>query len=160
MAVAGRISAIAYQHHPQAIAVDSIGIGAGVVDRLIELGIEGVEGVNVSRPAYDPERFANRRAELYWGLRERFRVGDIVIPNDEKIIQELAAIRYLITSRGQIQIESKDQMKRRLESSPDRADMLALLFDGAADSLLAWNPAIQEREPSPAAHLRAEMRIW
>ncbi len=162
MEVAGKIKNLAYDLSPQAIAIDSIGIGAGVVDRLFEMGVEGVEAVNVSKPAFDVERFANRRAELYWGLRERFHTGDIVIPREEKLIEELASIKYLITSRGQIQIESKDKMKRRSASSPDRADMLALLFDGAADSLLSWNEhaAPAYVTPSPATLLREEMRNW
>ena len=54
--------------------------------------------MNVAKAAYDQELFANRRAELYWGIRERFHEGAIAIPNDEQLIQELASIRYFITS--------------------------------------------------------------
>ena len=156
MAVAGRINQLAYKYHPETIAIDSIGIGAGVVDRLRELGTEGIFALNVSRAAYDAERFANRRAELYWGLREKFHEGTISIRNDSRLIEELAAIRYKITSQGLIQMERKHEMKRRLRTSPDRADMLALLYDGPVE--VDTTPVY--REPSPAELLRREMQIW
>ena len=145
----------AYNHHPDSIAVDCIGIGAGVVDRLRELGTDGVIAVNVSHAAYDPDRFANRRAELYWGLRERFHKGTISIKDDPRLIEELAAIRYKITSQGQIRIERKHEMKRRLRRSPDRADMLALLFDGPVEL-----PGPIHMPPSPLERLRQERRVW
>jgi phage terminase large subunit len=157
MEVAGRIVQMARAEKPESIAVDSIGLGAGVLDRLNELGVQGVEGVNVALPAGDPERFANRRAELYWGLRERFRAGDIAIPHDEALCEELTAIRYRHTSRGQIEIESKEEMKKRGLHSPDRADMLALLFDGGGETL---PPREAESAPSPARMLREEMARW
>ncbi|NQW21342.1 MAG: DEAD/DEAH box helicase family protein [Chloroflexi bacterium] len=72
MKTIGRVARIAYQYSPSAIRVDEIGIGAGVVDRLNELKIKHVQGVNVARKASKPGQFANLRAELYDGLRERF----------------------------------------------------------------------------------------
>jgi hypothetical protein len=73
--------------------------------------------------------------------------------------EELASIRWKLNSRGQIQIESKEEMKRRLGRSPDRADMLAMLVDSSSDTLAMWEPR-REREPSVAALLRAEMTRW
>ena len=78
--------------------------------------------------AQDKERYANARAEWWWSLRSRFESGDIAIPDDEELVSQLADIRYKINSRGQIQIESKEDMKRRGGSSPDRADALMLAF--------------------------------
>ncbi len=158
MEVAGRVARLAQEERPERIAIDGIGIGAGVADRLQELRIAGVEAVNVSLPACDRERFANRRAELYWGLRERFRTGDITIPPDEALCSQLAQIRYAYTSRGQIQMASKEAMRRRGGGSPDRADMLALLFDGAAGE--GFSGELRSLPPSAAAQLRAEMEGW
>lgn len=158
MDVAGRIAAQAYAFQPETIAVDSIGIGAGVVDRLVELQIEGVEGVNVALPAWDTERFANRRAELYWGLRELLRTGGITLPRDADLCRELTSIRYRHTSQGKIQIESKEEMKRRGLPSPDRADMVALLFDGALDGLSS--DASVNIEAGPHEAFRREMQGW
>ena len=72
MGTAGRVARIAREHSPSAIRIDEIGIGAGVVDRLHELEIPKVEGINVARRASKPEQFANLMGELYDGLRERF----------------------------------------------------------------------------------------
>jgi len=106
--------------------VDYIGIGRGVVDRGREQGHPFV-GVNVGEAASDTEAFANLRAELWWGMRERFEAGDVDLdPQDDDLAAELCALRYKTTSRGQILIESKDDMRRRGLDSPDRADALML----------------------------------
>lgn len=106
--------------------VDYIGIGRGVVDRGRELG-EPFVGINVGEPARDPEAYLNLRAELWWGVRERFQAGDVDIDaDDDDLAAQLCAIKFKPTSRGQIQIESKDEMRRRGMSSPDDADALML----------------------------------
>ena len=133
MSTSGRVARVAREHGPRAIRVDEIGIGAGVVDRLNELKIPNVEGVNVARRASKPEQFANLRAELYDGLRERFFAGRIRIPNDAELISQLASIRYLFTSSGQMRIEGKDELRSRGERSPDLADSVMLAFAKSAD---------------------------
>ena len=74
----------------------------------------------------------NARAEWYWGLRERFDpvTAAISIPDDDELISQLANIRYKINSRGQVLIESKDEMKKRGLKSPDKADAVMLVFAG------------------------------
>ncbi len=154
MEVTGAIARIAFDCKPESIAVDSIGLGAGVVDRLVETNIQGVEPVNAALPARDSERFANRRAEMYWALRERFRSGEIALPPEEEMKEQLASLRYRHTSRGQIQMESKEEMKRRGLHSPDHADMLAMLYDGGAE---IGEFFLQPRPIGRAERLRAEM---
>ena len=127
MKTTGRVIAAIKKHGPESVKVDVIGIGAGVVDRLLEQDQE-VDGVNVAEKADDSEKFLNRRAELYWGLRERFQQGDVSIPDDEGLIGELANIKYEFTSRGQIKIEAKEKMKKRGMKSPDMADAVMLAF--------------------------------
>ncbi len=108
--------------------VDKIGIGQGVVDRALEQG-KPVIGVNVSLPATDNEQYRNLRAEGWWGLRDRFQSGDIDIdPEDDDLAAQLCAIKFKTTSQGKIQIESKDDMKRRGVSSPDKGDAVMLAF--------------------------------
>jgi len=68
------------------------------------------------------ERFANKKAEYYWGLRERFRAGEIGGLADETTISQLATIRYEQTPQGQIAIESKEEARKRGVKSPDRAE--------------------------------------
>jgi hypothetical protein len=119
--------------------VDVIGIGRGVVDRGKEQKKPFI-GVNVGEVADDPESFVNRRAELWWAVRERFERGEIAVdPGDEDLLAELSDIRFKRTSAGKIQIESKDEAKRRGVASPNRADALMLSFAPEEDRQgLTW----------------------
>lgn len=139
MESAGRIASLARQWSPCLVNVDEIGVGAGVLDRLLELSDLRaakitVSGINVGETASDSEHFANRRSEIFWGLRERFKAGDISIPKDDTLLlAQLVALKFSYTSRGQIKLESKEDIrKNRSESaswrSPDRGDALALAF--------------------------------
>jgi phage terminase large subunit len=127
METVGRLKNLIDQYKPLRTKVDVIGMGAGVVDRLKELGYD-VIGVNVAESASNTEQFQSLRSEIYWGLRERFRDKAISIPNDDTLIGQLANIKYGYNSRGQTIIESKDEMKKRGLKSPDMADALALAY--------------------------------
>ena len=116
------------KYNPQSVKIDEIGIGAGVLDRLHELNHTQTHGINVGNKATDPEHFFNLRSELYDNLRARFEEGTIVIPNDDDLIGQLAAIRVEYTSRGQLKVEPKETMRRRSLPSPDKADALLLAF--------------------------------
>lgn len=106
--------------------VDVVGIGAGVVDRLRELGDRVVEASAGSSPQ-DKDRFVNARAEWYWNLREDFEKGEIDIDTmDEALLEQLPEIKWKIDSKGRIMIESKDDMKKRGMPSPDDADAAAM----------------------------------
>ena len=111
------------------VAVDEIGIGRGVVDSLEEEGFYDV-GVNVAEKSRDSERYHNLRAELWWHLRELLdpEKEPIALPPDDELLSELASVKYKIDARGAIQIESKEDMKKRLGHSPDRADAVVLAF--------------------------------
>lgn len=121
---------------PEEIYVDSIGLGAGVYDRLDELGLP-VIAVNVSESASLSERYMRLRAELWYKAREWFEPHDVFIPSQlkhlEKLIEELASVEQRIMSSGKVDIESKEQMKRRGVKSPNLADAFVLTFakDGA-----------------------------
>lgn len=106
--------------------VDVIGIGAGVFDRLAEQGLP-VQPFDAGARAWNPVRFANRRAEAWWALRETFEAGDIDIdPADDDLAAQLSAVKYHLDSRGRVVIESKDDMRRRGVPSPDRADAVVM----------------------------------
>jgi hypothetical protein len=109
--------------------IDSIGVGAGVFDRLNEQEFPVFE-MQSGGASSDKERYANARAEWWWNLRDRFESGDIDIEDDEELIAQLANIKYKVTSRGQILIESKDDMKKRGLPSPDKGDALMMVFGG------------------------------
>lgn len=108
--------------------VDGVGVGGGVVDILAEQGIP-VADMQAGSGPIDKERFINARAEWYWTLRMRFETGEMDIdPLDDELASQLGSMRFAYTSRGQIKIESKDEMKARGMPSPDRADALMLAF--------------------------------
>lgn len=106
-------------------AVDDTGLGGGVTDRLSELDVI-VDGVNFGENARDPERFVNRRAELWWGMREALLHGDVAIPLDARLASDLSNVKYSFDSRGRIRLEAKEEIRKRLGRSPDRGDALAL----------------------------------
>lgn len=136
MQTCGQAIAVLRETGASIAKVDEIGIGRGVVDRAKELG-QPFLGVNVGEGADDPEAYVNRRAELWWRVRERFERGDIDIdPLDEDLAAELVSIHYKRTSAGKIQIESKDEAKRRGVASPNRADALML-----ADAMPKYAPS-------------------
>ena len=114
---------------PPTIFVDEIGVGAGVVDRLRELGFN-VIGINVARPAQQSGMFINQRAEGYWELRRLLAENQLRLPPHLRLEAELSDIRYFFASDGRIQIESKDDMKARGSHSPDVADAVMLTVLG------------------------------
>ena len=137
MQLSGWVAAAIRECNPERVYVDEIGVGAGVVDRLKEQGFP-VRGVNVARAARLDGVFANLRAEGYWRLRELFSAGRIVIPADNQLIGELAALRYSFDSQGRIHLESKDAMRQRGLPSPDKADALMLAFLAPNNRMRLW----------------------
>jgi phage terminase large subunit len=134
---------------PAEILVDSIGLGAGVVDRLQELKLPA-RGINVSESPAMGNTYANLRAELWYKTKAWLEKRDCKIPNNERLVGELAAIRYGFTSNGKLKIESKEEMRKRGLPSPDVADALVLSFSSDAGVALygtsytsTWNKPIK-----------------
>lgn len=117
---------------PSEILVDVIGLGAGVVDRLSELGLP-VRGVNVAESSSVGDRFMRLRDELWFRARDWLDAADCKIPDDAALIAELTGPKYAVTSNGKIKVESKDEMKKRGLNSPDLADAFVLTFAGGLD---------------------------
>lgn len=114
------------EKRPTAINIDVIGLGAGVVDRLNEMGLP-VFGINVGEAAaLDPHRYMRRRDELWFRAKEWFDARDCCIPRDQGLIGELTVPKYKIESSGKIKVESKDDMKKRGVKSPNKADAFCL----------------------------------
>jgi hypothetical protein len=130
MEIVGLVKTIIDKEKPVKVAIDCIGIGAGIVDRLHEMGYQNiVEGVNVARKASDSEKFVNQRAELWHTMREfLYQEMPVQIPNDDSLIGDLTSCGYKFKSGGRLQLESKDELRKRGMKSPDAADALALTF--------------------------------
>lgn len=109
----------------QNIFVDSVGVGKGVYDRLVESNFKVAE-VKGSEKADDPIQFANKRAECYWRLRQWVREGGALQPDADW--SQLMDIKYKVDIQGRLLIMSKDDMLRFGIQSPDVADALAMTF--------------------------------
>lgn len=142
MAQLGRVLQAVKETKATKAKVDAIGIGAGMCHRAAEIGSDTTKSANqrkfakavvpvkVGMPAVESEHFLNLRAEGYWNLRERFREGNVDIdPADEDLVAQLIEIRTKPNSRGVLQLESKEDMKKRTKKkSPDDADAVMLSF--------------------------------
>lgn len=120
------------RYRPTSIYVDSIGLGAGVADRLLELGLPVVH-VNVSESASLSDRYKNLRAELWYSVREWFEQRECAIEIEDEailrqLVEELCVVEQKFTSDGKVLVESKDEMKKRGVPSPNLADALCLTF--------------------------------
>lgn len=122
--------------------VDSIGCGAGIVSRLRELEVD-VTAFNAAEGAGDltdesgENKFQNVRAAAWWALRDKLNpeTGEsIALPDDPELIGDLTAPSWKMSSSGKIQIESKDDIRKRLGRSTDRADAVVMAFYVRSDS--------------------------
>lgn len=128
MEVAGKVVDI-YRNLPAAramICVDGIGVGAGVVDRLKQLGLPVIDVQSAERPI-DIRTYANKRAEN-WGRMKDWLIGGGAIPRDDDLMKQLCSLEYCLNKKLQILLQSKEDIRRRGGVSPDVADALAFTF--------------------------------
>lgn len=140
MDVVARVAA--YMHEPGAMAViDVIGIGSGVYDRLLQMrNTAEIVGTplpfNASAGTKRKDRlgqflFYNSRAAAWWRMRELLDPAfgsQIALPDDEMLIEELAAPKYELYAAGRMKVESKEDIKRRIGRSTDSADAVIQAF--------------------------------
>ena len=131
-----------YKERPDIILVDSIGLGAGVVDRLKEQGLP-VRGINVAESPSIADHYLRLRDELWWKAREWFAGLDVSIPRDDDLIGELSVPRYHYSSTGKIQVERKDELKARGVKSPNLADAFNLTFAIGETSVARFSKKIE-----------------
>ena len=124
----GAVVTAALKYKVKNVIVDEIGVGAGVLDNLKADKRFDAIGLNGSNSPNNTELYLNKRVEVFDGLRQRFADGDISIPNDPELISQLASLTYKYNARGQLQLESKDQIRSTGRQSPDKADAIALAF--------------------------------
>ena len=136
MQVAGEVANILKQPKNKAF-IDTIGEGAGVYSRLIELNYqnafsckfsESAEGLSDITGVY---KFANMRAYLFWAIRDWLNPAynsKACLPLSDELTEELTQIKWKFQSNGSIIIEPKEDIKQRLRRSPDWSDSLANTF--------------------------------
>lgn len=146
MQTAGLVADYIVKFTPDAVFVDEVGMGSGVVDRLRQLGHK-VQGVSAGGTATDRTVYSNLSAEMWARMGEWMeRTG--CIPADIELEQELTAREYRYDAQNRIQLEKKSDMKKRGLSSPDCADAVGLTFAmqmPARDILEARRKRVQQR---------------
>lgn len=130
VAVANQATHFIKELKPARVFIDAGGVGGGVVDILHDRGFKKiVRAVMFGGRALADERYHNRRAEMWDEMRQWLHsVPPVRIPADEQLCAELAAVNKKYDNRGRLQLEEKDEIKKRLGRSPDMADALALTF--------------------------------
>lgn len=153
MEVTGWTNQLLQEDKPDVHCTDAIGVGSGVHDRLDEIQgdddsdieWEDTELVPVGygespRSPNDKKMYVNMRAYSFFSLRDWFKPDEktkrsrISIPNDPELKKQLGELRYKYSSERKKKMESKDEMKKRLGISPDKADALSLAFFPTEDT--------------------------
>lgn len=114
------------KERPSMTCVDGAGMGAGVVDRLRQLGFQ-VMDVNGGNSSINP-RFLNKRAEMWWEMKEWIEVGECELPKDSDLKDQLCCVEYDYTDKGRIRLERKEDIVEKYDFSPDKADALSMTF--------------------------------
>jgi len=143
-----KVVALIKKHKPKKVVIDATeGFGAALVDMLNELGYEKiVVAVKYSGEPIEEGLYLNRRAEMYAGLLDWLSnpMGVELPEHDDDLQAEICAAIWgpnatHHTRSGLLQIESKEQIRKRLKRSPDKSDALAQTF---AVQIVAAKPEI------------------
>lgn len=117
-------------YRPHRMFLDLGNSGAGVYDILAHRGYgEVVKGINFGGKAIQSDRYKNKRAEMWDGVNQWLRQElPVELPNDEELFDELCGIERVKVAQDQLQLEDKEEFKKRVGRSPDKGDALALTF--------------------------------
>lgn len=168
MTFAGRVASAFLRHGATICMVDEGGVGGGVVDRLRQLRIP-VIGVDFgSKPdgfAADGVKYANKRAEIWGGIRDWLEHGaipNILTGENTTLVDELTAPTYTLTNKEAIQLESKKEMRARGVASPNVADALACTFAFPSFEFQSVSPAAVAEKPfiAPDYDPYSEVQIY
>ncbi len=129
MQVVGYVNKIIEEEAPYKVFIDVGGLGAGVVDRLFELGHrEIVVAVNAGSSPLDSKKYSNKRAEMWGECKSWLHEQPCNIPDSNSLQADLCGVKYSIDSNSRLKIEKKEDMKKRGIRSSDEADALCLTF--------------------------------
>jgi len=137
MQVTGVVVGLLQLHTSAKASIDVIGIGAGVYDRAKEAEgwkiKERVLSFNASEKTEMKDSsgelgFINLRSSAWWNVREMLQLDEIDLPPDDELTGELVAPKWKVMSGGKIQVESKDDIKKRIGRSTNYADTVIQVF--------------------------------
>lgn len=125
--------------HPLCHAnIDVIGFGAGVYDRLTEfdqyknrLGYFNASERTDKQDRSGTWSFIDKRSAAYWNLREILDPAydsQIALPPSDTLIKELTAIKWRAMSNGRIQVQPKEEIRKKIGVSTDFGDALTYAF--------------------------------
>lgn len=122
-----RVCTEVVERRPDAVFVDSTGVGGPVADQLRRL-LPGVVIIDVNFASQAPDRhYSNMRTWIWWRMREAIKSG-LAIESDTELETELTSPEYDHNATDQLALEKKKDIKKRLGISPDDGDALALTF--------------------------------
>jgi len=136
------------KHDLKIMFIDKVGLGAGIYDRMKELGFR-VNGVNAGEQASKPDRYFNKRAEMWGDMAEWFEDHPVSIPDDDEFQADLMCVRRNYNSNSVLQLEPKTKIRKDFGRSPDLGDALAHTF--AYPVARSAKPVHVERNLSPDA---------
>lgn len=111
------------------LLIDVVGLGIGVYDQLKLNGYsKNVIPVYAGQKAGRDDLFINKRTEMWYAMKEWLEDEPCEIPFDKELIQQLSTPKMLRDARQRMQLEKKEDIKKRGVGSPDIADALALTF--------------------------------
>lgn len=114
-------------------SVDDTGVGGGVSDKLKDLGAR-VQMINFGGKPNNDKKYTTIADELWF----EFPLDEVEIPDDDQLFEELTQRKYNYDNTDRRKIESKEEFKKRIGRSPDRADGLLLAFyRGGSASLMS-----------------------
>lgn len=152
VATADKIGQFAQKMHPDAIFVDCTGgYGAMAAAKLKQLGFK-TQDVSFAQSPTD-EQFVNKRVEMYWrGAQWIKNTGKL--PIDNELIQELTIVKYdHDNAKQKVYIQSKDEIRKDLGRSPDKADAFMLTF-----AFNVYKPSAQEALLGRATNIQSSER--
>lgn len=122
-----KVVTIVQEKKPDAVFVDSTGVGGPVADQLRRL-MPNVTVIDVNFASAAPDaHYCNMRTYMWWKMREALQAG-LAIEEDAGLETELTAPEYSHNNRDQLALEKKSDLKKRIGVSPDDGDALALTF--------------------------------
>jgi len=132
---AAQIVKMAKRNMSDLIVVDADGFGGGVCDIINTLIMNDPKlkmmEIHSGKAALDKERYANLKTEMWFHAADKFAEGEVSIKNDPVLVNDLTSLKYHIIANDRFQVEKKDDVRRRISRSPDRADALVYGLWGA-----------------------------
>ena len=147
--LAERVIGFITSEQPDAVVIDGDGLGAGCVDHLRHRGFsDSVFEFHGGARAFDAAAFYNRRAEVWSQMADWLKAG-AQIPDDPEMEVDLCGVQYGYSSKSQVQLERKEDMKARGMASPDLGDALAMSFSVTVQPKVKRRPVSRPIYSSP-----------